>query len=111
MSAVEMILAEIQKRGIRIEADGDLIRYEAPKGSLTPELREAMARHKADLISLLARTHGQASPTGHGLCPGPQKCAACYAIPGGRYMHPPKPTQDWLDWLAKWQPKEGNAIQ
>ena len=107
MTAVA-ILEEAKQLGIVLEAQGNHLRFRAPKGTLTPELREALARHKGEILAVL---QSRQPATGYGLCPGPQKCAGCYAIPGGRYMHPPKPTQDWLDWLAKWQPKEGNAIQ
>lgn len=110
MSATE-ILSEIHRRGIHLEAQNGQLRYRARKGALTPELRQAIAHHKADLISILARTHGQASPTGHGLCPGPQKCAGCYAIPGGRFIHPPRVSEEWKAWLNQWHPGRGERTQ
>jgi len=94
-------LQKTRERGIVLEADGDTLRYRAPKGSLTPELRAAMARHKGEIIAALA----SGERTGHGHCPGPDRCGGCYPIPGGRYIHPPKLSRSWKDWLAKWEPK------
>lgn len=36
-----------------LEAPGDRLRVDAPKGSITPELREAMIDHKLGIIALL----------------------------------------------------------
>jgi pyochelin synthetase len=47
------LLAELQGRGMRLEAIGGRLRYDAPKGALTPELRRAMAEHKAELLGLV----------------------------------------------------------
>lgn len=105
MTATEL-LGELHRRGIEVVAVRDKLRFR-PRKAVSLDLLAALATHKAEIIAAL--TGGKT--TGFGKCPGPEKCAGCYPIPGGRYMHPPKPTQDWLDWLAKWQPKEGNAIQ
>src|SRR5919197_4011240 len=47
------LLAELQGRGVRLEAIGGRLRYDAPKGALTPELRRAMAAHKAEILGLV----------------------------------------------------------
>ena len=53
MTAVEL-LTTCRQAGIRLEAAGDRLRYEAPPGTLTPELRDTLAQYKAELLSLLA---------------------------------------------------------
>ena len=51
MTAVE-VLTTCRQVGIRLEAAGDKLRYEAPPGTLTPALRDTLARHKAELLNL-----------------------------------------------------------
>ena len=41
-------------------------------------------------------------PTSH--C-GDLECAGCYEVEPGKRIHPRKSGQEWLDWLARWQPK------
>ena len=106
LAEAEALVAELHARGVELRAVGDRLRFR-PKDAVPAELVENMRQRKAEIIAALIG----GKTTGFGKCPGTEKCAGCYAIPGGRYMHPPKPTQNWLDWLAKWQPKEGNAIQ
>jgi hypothetical protein len=67
------ILSELQRRGVHLEALNGELRYRARKGALTPELRQAMALHKADLIRLLPTTQQATPTTGYGLCPGAEK--------------------------------------
>ncbi len=52
MNAVAL-LAEARRRGIELWADGDRLRYEAPEGVLTAELRKSLSDHREDLLSLL----------------------------------------------------------
>jgi TubC N-terminal docking domain len=40
--------------GIVLAAAGDYLDVDAPAGALTPDLRDELARHKADLLTLLA---------------------------------------------------------
>lgn len=47
------LLADLEARGVRLTADGDNLRYHAPKGVLTPILREALAEHKSELLELV----------------------------------------------------------
>jgi hypothetical protein len=46
-------LADLRARGVELRADGDLVRYRAPKGTLTPQLRRALADYKAELLAEL----------------------------------------------------------
>ena len=62
MNPVEL-LGRLGALGIRLTADGDRLRYSAPKGALTPELREALARHKPEILAMLrAASGGDAVP-------------------------------------------------
>jgi hypothetical protein len=53
VSPIEL-LAVVQQAGIRLSADGDTLKYDAPRGALTPALRGALLEHKATLLTLLA---------------------------------------------------------
>jgi thioesterase domain-containing protein len=48
------LLSELRRREIQLRAEGSELRCSAPAGALTPELREELRRHKADLLALLA---------------------------------------------------------
>jgi hypothetical protein len=53
MSAISLI-RDCRAAGIRLQARGDRLHVEAPSGSVTPELRQALTDHKADLLALHA---------------------------------------------------------
>ena len=56
-------LAELKYRGVILARDGDWLHYRALRGALTPELREAMAENKAEILSALRRVgDGQPPP-------------------------------------------------
>lgn len=48
------VLLEAQRRGINLAAVGHSLRVDAPRGALTPELRQAIAAFKPDLLRLLS---------------------------------------------------------
>ena len=52
MNAAELII-ELEARGAQIEATGDRLRVDAPKGAITLELREALAACKAEVLAIL----------------------------------------------------------
>jgi hypothetical protein len=56
MIAIDL-LTELRLRGATVEAAGDRLVVEAPKGVLTPAIREALAKHKSELLSLLEPVH------------------------------------------------------
>jgi hypothetical protein len=58
MTAVEL-LSELRGRGAIIEANGDHLRIEAPKVTVTPELREALLEHKAQVLALISITEDE----------------------------------------------------
>jgi len=57
MTAIEL-LALLNEQGITLSVDGADLRISAPKGGLTPELRDELVRHKSELVSLLGTPAG-----------------------------------------------------
>jgi len=53
MNAIALI-RQCKVAGIQLQARGDRLHVEAPAGCLTPELRQALADHKAELLALHA---------------------------------------------------------
>ncbi len=49
------LLTETSRRGIALEAHGGTLRYDAPAGTMTPELKDHLREHKAELLRLLSR--------------------------------------------------------
>ncbi|MEM8933767.1 MAG: condensation domain-containing protein, partial [Acidobacteriota bacterium] len=56
---VAELVAALQKRGVRLHADGDRLRFKAPRGALTPALKERLSARKHEV---LAHLRGDASP-------------------------------------------------
>lgn len=54
MSATELVL-DLGRLGIRLEADGERLRY-YPQSTLTPDLLDRLKAHKADLLAALRPT-------------------------------------------------------
>ncbi|MBE9228589.1 amino acid adenylation domain-containing protein [Phormidium sp. LEGE 05292] len=50
---LNQFVAELTERGVKLWAEGDQLRVRAAKGVLTPELRDELALHKAELVKLL----------------------------------------------------------
>ena len=55
------LLAHLQRQGVVLWADGDRLRYKAPKGLLTPALREELTERKGEILALLRQSN--ASPS------------------------------------------------
>jgi hypothetical protein len=55
MTAVE-VLHTLRARDIRLTADGDQLRYDAPEGAITDEVLALLRQHKAALLTLLQQT-------------------------------------------------------
>ena len=62
MTAGEL-LAYLRKRGVELWADRDRLRYNAPKGVLTPFLRTELAECKSEILKILPQTDMGTSPT------------------------------------------------
>ena len=52
MTAVEL-LTEASRLGVEVWSDGDRLRCRAPKGALTPSLRDGLSEHKPEILVLL----------------------------------------------------------
>src|SRR5438552_5093934 len=48
------LLADLRRRGVRLEPDRGGLRYRAPRGILTDADREALRQHRDELLALLA---------------------------------------------------------
>lgn len=51
-SAVTVLLAELTRRGIELQAHGDVLRYR-PRTALTPDLLKRVQAHKPELLAIL----------------------------------------------------------
>ncbi|MGH9927629.1 MAG: hypothetical protein ACREA9_00225 [Pyrinomonadaceae bacterium] len=49
---VAELLADLDERGVKLEAAGDMVRYH-PKSAVTPDLLARMTAHKAELLTFL----------------------------------------------------------
>ncbi len=58
MKAIKL-LAELHSRSVIVEAVGEHLRIDAPKGAITPELRVALVQQKAEILSLLKITDSE----------------------------------------------------
>ncbi|MCV3216658.1 amino acid adenylation domain-containing protein [Plectonema radiosum NIES-515] len=47
------LLTDLSHRGVKLSANGNSLDIDAPKGVITPELRDSLAKHKAELLTLL----------------------------------------------------------
>jgi hypothetical protein len=58
----EEVLEELRRRGVQVEARGEVLHVEAPRGALSPELVRSLRELKPELLRLLAlaaRTVGE----------------------------------------------------
>jgi len=83
MSTLSLLLAELARRGVDMWAEGERLRYRAPRGALAPELLEALRAHKAALVGLLRDAPRDACyACGHRdwwrRPGGPWTCAVCH---------------------------------
>ena len=85
------LLADLAVRGIRLEADGERLRYH-PRSALTPKLLERLKAHKADLLALLAsqqeqRRDERSAPADGSFAPSPAvcRCGCCSLAVACRY--------------------------
>jgi hypothetical protein len=51
--SAQVLLERLRQCDVRLEADGELLRVDAPAGAVTEELREALVEHKPKLLKLL----------------------------------------------------------
>jgi len=48
------LLEQLVERGVELEVAGNRLRWAAPKGVLTDELRQEIVDHKSEIIAILA---------------------------------------------------------
>jgi len=79
MTAHELI-AQLQEKGVELKSSGDRLVIDAPKGTITPEIRSALAEHKADLLAILSQPAVPATPAAAEAPAAPQLRAASQFI-------------------------------
>ena len=47
------VLREARRRGVELAVNGSRLHVDAPQGAMTPDLLDALRRHKADLLALV----------------------------------------------------------
>ena len=52
---VEQILSYVRQKGVVLIPDGDQIQYKAPSGIMTPDLTEAIRKHKQAILGVLTQ--------------------------------------------------------
>ena len=72
MSEAASLLAELTKRGVRLEAHGDRLRF-TPQSAVTTELKNRLRQHKPAVLALLNASNGKPSNNGHAPQPAPTK--------------------------------------
>lgn len=87
------ILTEVSKLGVQVWADGDQLRYRAPKGVLTPTLRSQLAEHKIEILAQLRQINNQDS-----ISPVPQFIVHA---PEERYLPFPLNDMQQVYWLGQ----------
>ena len=56
MKSIHEFLSDLADRDVKLWVDGDRLRCNAPKGTLTSALRAELSEHKAEIIAFLRRT-------------------------------------------------------
>src|SRR5579862_4531246 len=75
MSVVADLMAELSSRGVRVWADGEILRLK-PKASLDAHLLARVQGHKSDILAVLSGRPATCSLT-------------CYEIEQGKWIHHP----------------------
>jgi amino acid adenylation domain-containing protein len=57
------LLTTLSNKGIKLSANGSSLEIDAPKGVITPELRNSLAEHKAEILKLLHQSNISVSST------------------------------------------------
>ena len=71
MTSVELVM-RLRELGVRIWAEGEQLRFSAPQGALTPQLRAELAERKQELLLLLHGTTSASSFASASLRPVPR---------------------------------------
>ncbi len=49
------LLSDLRRRGVELTAEGDRLRYRAPRGVLSPELLDDLRSHKREILAKLTQ--------------------------------------------------------
>jgi hypothetical protein len=49
-----VLMRDLETSGVVLEVRGDRLHVDAPVGIVTPEMRDSLVRHKAELLAMLA---------------------------------------------------------
>lgn len=112
MTALELI-DEVQRIGGQLSANGDKLKYRLPPGE-SERLVPILAEHKASLLAVLKsrRQSGNPAPQLEGLAAcGDPACNGCYEVGDGRKVHPPRTSQECLEWFKRWEPTDREQRQ
>jgi hypothetical protein len=110
------LLAELRARGVMLTAVGDRLRYRAPKGALTAELRQRLTIHKPELLAALRDVDNfDRAPSARTSAPRPthpSKPDSCFCGSTTSWQRPPDQGGEWVcarchsnpaDLLAAWE--------
>jgi hypothetical protein len=95
------LLSTLRRLGVILMPEGDRLRYRAPKGIITQELREALLTHKAEILMLMSEQSRTQEPSGFPGSPhiwGTREPEFC---PSDNC--PPWPPPDATDLVARWE--------
>jgi tubulysin polyketide synthase-like protein len=110
VTGVKEILTELSRRGVAIQAEGQNLRLR-PKSAVDEKLLARVREHKPELLAMLSARPSTPLQAAQAPPCGSKDCAGCYDLEPGRRVHPPKPSQEWLEWLARWQKPKGQRVQ
>jgi amino acid adenylation domain-containing protein len=72
MGDLSLLVEHLRSAGVRLRADGDQLRYEAPAGILSADLIDRMRAHKPELIEFLRSVVEKTDPTLPTIAPVPR---------------------------------------
>jgi hypothetical protein len=81
VSAAAALLDELKRQGVSLWADGERIRFRAPRGVVTPELREQLAQHRDQLLARLRLPPAVGARGGGVGAPGAARLMRCFDLP------------------------------
>ena len=100
MTQATEVLTELQRRGVKVVAEGDTLCLR-PRRALDDTLLARVREAKAAIL--------QALQNGQTIAPiaacGSPYCAGCYDVGDGKKIHPPRCGEKYLEWLKRWEPR------